>query len=56
MVMQRVKCLLDRHTPVRDRVHSEGRRLTGMCAACGAPIFRRVHGEWRRIDKETEPT
>lgn len=49
MIIQRVRCLLDRHTPVRNRVHSEGRRLTGTCAACGAPIWRRMHGEWRKI-------
>lgn len=52
MIIQRVRCLWDRHNPVRNRVHSEGRHLTGTCAACGVPIWRRVHGEWRRIQDQ----
>ena len=40
-------CLVNRHSPDRDHVSWDGRHYCGTCTACGKPIRRKEHRNWR---------
>ena len=48
MIAQRLRCLFNSHSPIRDRVHTVGPTFTGTCKVCGTDIYRASHRDWRR--------
>lgn len=42
-------CLFDRHAPVREDAHWNGKNYTGTCRHCGRDIVRRSRGVWKKM-------
>lgn len=48
-------CLLaDWHRPLRDKVKWTGLHFAGSCKYCGARIYRKPTGRWRRAGKRRD--
>jgi len=41
-------CLLNLHSPVRDRAKWDGKHYTGTCRHCSEAIFRKERGVWKK--------
>jgi len=47
MLKDRLLCWLNRHQPVRNRVHTHDPVFRGECRHCGSPIYRESPRRWR---------
>ena len=49
MPFNRIRCLLNRHRPLRRTVEWNGFAYNGSCEVCGVPIRRKSKGGWRKV-------
>lgn len=47
MLKDRLRCWVNLHQPVRNRVRTEGPIFRGQCKTCHSMIYRESPGRWR---------
>ena len=47
MLKDRLRCWINLHEPIRNRVHTDGAIFRGHCRHCHAPIYRETPKRWR---------
>ena len=48
-------CLFNRHSPVREGAHWDGKTYHGTCRHCGEAIVRKSRGLWKKKCADRAP-